>query len=324
MLHNLCYICLISTSICDALHGFAAMRENTDLLVFSSSFSTIPHILADVFYFISSFSLYIILIHRLYLSFYDSAYAITKWIFYWISFQLCVQIIFMVGYVYILIIQICPNKVGCERLAVIAWIIAGNDYILNIICITLLIRTLRKVIVDKLRTEIKITIVNKYTKNNNNNNCHDQEALSVPTSDVKRLLLNGDETNSNFLKVITKQTVIGIGLILMNQTFATSAAILFTFIHRAEIYKWVMIAYIARGIESAIICLLLYLGLSINDTEYGKCCKYCHIWCYSLNVKSTAKTVKRAVRQMSEKNNNDMNSNGSSYIAMQDISVEND
>ena len=298
-LHNICFITFILASICDMLHGLGALISNTNILSHRILSVIIAHVFADVFYYTSSLTLYILLIHRLFSTFTNTAYAISKWFYYWISVQIIIQIILMLIYIIMLILYDCRSTIGCRVMGICASVIMINDYILNIVCITLFVKKLRQLMVAKLKGEVS-------------------EWMS-PDKSVKscvKEMIKENTLNNNLLTVITKQTVIGIFVTLTNQAFATCIFIVFTFDSAQEAGSLVMVAYLLRGGESAFICVLLYLGLQINEKEYNRLCKCCHRACKNFCRFLTAKSVKRRVRySAAAKRNND-------YVAMEDVERE--
>eukprot|EP00484_Ammonia_sp_Unknown_P013028 CAMPEP_0197074516 /NCGR_PEP_ID=MMETSP1384-20130603/211149_1 /TAXON_ID=29189 /ORGANISM="Ammonia sp." /LENGTH=149 /DNA_ID=CAMNT_0042513357 /DNA_START=508 /DNA_END=953 /DNA_ORIENTATION=- len=139
-----------------------------------------------------------------------------------------------------------------------------NDYVLNIVAFALFIAKLRQLVIIKLKSELKEYVGSKRTLNRGMT-----DALSV-------------NDNNKLLVLITKQTVIGVFIIMVNQAFATCVFITFTFETQAEAQASVVVAYLLRGGEGSVICFLLYLALAFNDNEYQKVCKLCHSACYNL------------------------------------------
>ena len=303
--HNICFSTLLLASISDMLHGLGAMLSNTDLLSHKLLSVEIIHVSADVFYYVSSLSLYIILIHRLYSTFSDSAYQASKWFYYWVSLQIFSQIILMIIYIIILIRNDCQTKRGCNKMGWTASLITANDYILNIVCVTLFVIKLRQLVFTKLNTEV-IVIMSQ------NSRSKQKRQQSVDTC------VNGvieDSKIDTLLTVITKQTVIGIFVTLTNQAFVTCIFIRLMFEHEdlEKVDITVMIAYVLRGVEGVFICFLLYIGLQINEKEYNVSCRYCHKTCYDLCLCLTAKTVKQSVKQSMVDND---------YVVMSDMGIE--
>eukprot|EP01084_Bolivina_argentea_P312704 541389_1 len=271
ILHIICFTAIILTSLFDAAHGFVAMITNTNLFGKASLKSlVIIELFADIFYYTNSLLLYIILIHRLFSTFTNTSFAISVYFFYFISFQIMLQIILMTLYCMNLAIFNCITTAWCNRLGVTASLITFNDYILNILLFSLFVNKLRQLIVTKLTAA-----VGEY------NNMH----MKINKA------LNNNKADNKLLNVITKQTVIGTFITLTNQAFATCIFITFTFDSAEKAESSVMIAYLLRGFEGAFVCFLLYLGLIINNKEYMKICKLCHKGCYNLCISMTQRKV---------------------------------
>ena len=103
-----------------------------------------------------------------------------------------------------------------------------------------------------------------------------------------RLNIIIDDYITRLLKMITKQTLIGITLTLMNQLFATCVFITYTWIDTSKWNTYTSFDYLLRGIEGMSVCILLYFGLHVNEKEYMKCCKYCHNACFNCCVRTTS------------------------------------
>ena len=184
----------------------------------------------------------------------------------------------IIRYMINVIIDNCHHPLWCKRLGQTASLITLNDYILNIICFVLFIRTLRRLIVAKLSSDVY-----EYM---------DDSQESVETNDILEAMGN---TNNGLLTLMTKQCVIGTFIIIANQAFATCIFWILTFGDKdEEESRMLMIAYLIRAVEGAFISCLLYLGLGINHKEYRIFCKYCHLSCYNLCVKSTKNKVKKS------------------------------
>ena len=301
ILHNISLSSFMLATTCDMLHGFGAYISNTNILSHHVVWVFTVHVLADAFYYTSSLSLYIILINRLFSTFSNTAYAISNWFYYWISVQILIQIILMIAYIMILIIDDCQSRLGCDRMGLASGLITANDYILNIVCIALFVKKLRELIVTKLKTEVSEWM--------------DQESSKSVKAYVNEVMID-NKMNNNLLTVITKQTVIGTFVTLINQLFATCAFFMLLFDTPETVDRMVMIAYLLRGVEGAFLCSLLYIALIINEKEYNKTCKYCHRACYNLCLYLTAKTVKRRVKQSEVKRNNN------DYVALNDVETK--
>ena len=291
VLHNTCLSAIILTSIFDMLHGFGAMITNTELLGLTSlAWVTDMEILADVFYYTNSLLLYIILIHRLFKTFSNTAFAISNWFYYWISFQIIFQAFLMTVYLLILSIDNCRHQIWCKRLGLTASLITANDYVLNIILFSLFVKKLRQLIVTKLSSEIF-----EYQNDESDEDYDEESREMTPVTPRNMAKALDNNANNNLLTLITKQTVIGTFVTLTNQAFATCIFIVFTFESAQKADSLVMIAYLLRGGEGAFICFLLYIGLGMNSDDYMRMCKWCHKACYNLCINVTTRNVDKAV-----------------------------
>ena len=196
-----------------------------------------------------------------------SCYAISRWIYHWIAFQMLVQSILMAAYLLNLAIFNCRETIWCKRLGFTAALIMINDYILNVILFTLFVRKLKQLVESQLTSSMS--------------DMNLQQALE-------------HRNHKYLLNLITKQAVIGTFITVLNQTFATCIFITFSFGSANVALSLAMISYILRGVEGALICFLLYIGLAMNAEDYYRFCKCCHQACYGLCVHKATKSVNRS------------------------------
>lgn len=288
VLHNIVMSTITLCAIFDALHGLAAMVTNTELLGPTAvPWGTYCMITADVCYYTTSLLLYNILTHRLFKTFANTAFAISNRWYYWIIFQLVLQPIIMIIYLSILSFDNCNTEFWCNMLGVFAAILTANDYTLNAVLISLFVRKLRQLIV----TQLKYEIADKSPPNS---------PRSTTASVVSRAIDNNGNSQKELLRLVTKQSVLGTFLVLINQAFATAIFCVFTFSSTNTINSLVVISLLIRGAEGSFMGFLLYIGIGINSNEYMKICKTCHDLCYNLCIKMTAKKVNKAVMKHNE------------------------
>eukprot|EP01084_Bolivina_argentea_P104638 187357_1 len=262
MLNLICFSAVIFCSLCDMLHAFGSMITNENLLT-NTEWILIFHTGADVFYYMNTLTLYIILVHRLYTTFKNSMFQISIYLLSFITIFIFLQAVVMLSYCLNVAIFNCDPKEWCDVLGIQSAIITANDYILNGILFILFIKKLRQLVLMRVRYDS----ITNFTKDKNNEN----------------------NQNIKLLNVITKQSIIGVSLTLANQAFATAVFISFTWGTVNNWDKYLMIDYLSRGVEGVCVCCLLYLGLHINNDEYMKTCKYCHNACYNCCVPQTKK-----------------------------------
>ena len=260
IMHISCFSAVIIAAICDMIHALGSIITQTSLLTNIAWIRTF-RVSADIFYYINSVLLYSILVNRVFSTFNETMYEINWYFKLFIIAMISFQSLVMISYCLNLAIFNCDPDIWCKMLGYQSAVITANDYILNGILFILFIRKLRQLIVMRLHSD----------RSSNINSDH----------------------NNKLLNVITKQTLIGISLTLSNQLFATFVFITYTWI---DINKWdeyTSFDYLLRGIEGMTVCILLYLGLQINDTEYMKCCKHCHNACFDCCAKTTSQNAKR-------------------------------
>merc|ERR1719242_581522 len=96
---------------------------------------------------------------------------------------------------------------------------------------------------------------------------HDFRSMSIGSA-------LSQNSNSRLLDVITKQTIIGLCVVIFNAGFAFAQFIMDHF--STETPQNLTIVYSVRAVQGVIISMLLYLGLAMNDAEYRRVCGCCH------------------------------------------------
>lgn len=161
------------------------------------------------------------------------------------------------------------NRWYFEVLAVQTASVTVIDYVLNIILFSLFVRKLGQLVSLRLLLDA--------------NNSGNDSASILDHVTISRLL-----------HVITKQTLLGISVTVINQSFATSAVIAeYNGSMTANEYA---IIYLVRGGEGAMISFLMYLGLFINNDEYTRICGSCHDSCYHCTLKRARKQITRTYK----------------------------
>ena len=244
------------------MHAFGAIINDSELL------TTVQWVLgfiigADIFYFITSLTLYITLVHRLYITFNHSMYQISNHFLWLIACFIAVQALVMIAFILEIVLFNCEPTIWCKVEGYLSVCIAINDYILNAALFVLFIWRLRQLIA--LRMRYNFGHINLDRKS----------------------VVNRDRQTIRLLDVITKQSIIRISLTFVNQMFASVNFVVFM-LPPGDWNTYLCIVYLVRGAEGVFACVLLYLGLSINDEEYKRICGSCHGACYHCCVMTTS------------------------------------
>eukprot|EP01084_Bolivina_argentea_P081524 147603_1 len=259
--HIICFGTILLTSISDTLHGFGSMWTDTTLRP-HIGWIQVFHVTADVFYFISSLTLYIILVQRLFWTFNNTSYQISKYFLLFIAILIIIQALVMILYCLNVAIFDCSTPIWCHLIGILSAIITVIDYILNIILFTLFISKLRQLVIVRLQGD---------------------------TSDMNINDALNNTANNRLLNVITKQTLIGVFITIFNQSFGTCVFLTEAWNMASE--TKLVYPYITRGIEGMFVCFFLYLGLYINNNEYMKICGFCHQLCNICCIQKTKRAV---------------------------------
>ena len=261
-LHLICFAAIILSSLFDMAHAFGSFITKTLLLPIVDWILAFE-ITADTFYYISSLTLYIILINRLHVTFDKSMYQISKRFLAFIWCFITFQALVMIAYVIELYFN-CEPPIWCRIQGFQAAVIVISDWTLNAILFVIFIQKLRELVAMRIRYDSTIN----FDKNS-------QE---------------GNAQNIRLLDTVTKQCIIGTVLTFANQMFAATNFISFM-LPPSDWETSMVFIYLVRAIESVFVCALLYLGLQMNHKEYIKICGLCHNAVYDCCVTTTKKDV---------------------------------
>ena len=141
------------------VHAAGAMFTNTLLLNPRIIWICVFQIAADVFYFISTLSLYLILIARLYSTFIDTNYRLSKPALFALGMSMSIQALLMIAYCANLVIFPCVKPMWCQWSAMLALSITVIDYVLNFLLFALFIRKLRQLVFARLYHHISMDAI---------------------------------------------------------------------------------------------------------------------------------------------------------------------
>eukprot|EP01084_Bolivina_argentea_P269337 457716_1 len=265
-LHIICFLTIILTSSCDMVHAFAAMVTNSSIIPVFSPLEYIKYLVpvSDSFYYIGTVSIYIILVQRLYTTFRHSIYKLSKYVVGFIALLIITQSIWMFLFILNVLFYDCDTSFWCHVLGIQSAIVVIIDYIINTMLLILFIKKLKDLLNSRFSESIDVEHLNV-------------NSLSKP--------------NSRLLNLITKQTIIGILMVLTNQLFGTFVFFMTTWNHISSFSGYLVFCYLLRGAEGSVVCYLLYVGFGINNAEYMKVCGCCHQTLSNCCIKSTRETL---------------------------------
>ena len=273
--HIICFCCIILSTLCDVGHAFGSWTTNTSILPEIPWISTVE-VFADIFYFLSSITIYIILIHRLHRTFKYTTYRLGRCIFIIFFIMITIQCLLMTAYCILLALENTARitetrfQLTWHRvLSAVSAAICISDVLFNLCLLALFIRKLKQSMMARIEFQ-PFGLSQKRDKN-----------------DLKRFRLSvesslSETSNMKTLHVITKLTIIGTAVTFCSIGFMTSAVILDA-AYRPGQQAFVTTYwsdYCVRAVEGALILSLLYLGLGLNETIYMRVCGCCHRKCF--------------------------------------------
>eukprot|EP01084_Bolivina_argentea_P153351 267397_1 len=236
-------------------------------------------ILSDILYYIGDIALYVLLISRVYFTFHDTVYAITKptialfamliSIFTLAAIYFCFIIFcFMIGIIKDLSAEAQYN----EPVAIILDI---SDLLLNVSLIALFLFKLKQLtasIYDIDNPELHSSFLSD-------------------NGESKKVSIQINSKQSRLIMLISKHTVLGSLVVVANQFWWIGYIVVNDIWHKSSLNQYSGLIYVMRGIENFINILVMYLSLKINNFIYNKLCFICDHCCYQCVVQDTKQTV---------------------------------
>eukprot|EP01084_Bolivina_argentea_P157161 273885_1 len=284
----LCILLSILCSILDIVHTSTSMPHTTH--IDDSKFATITT-LADICYFSSSILLYIIFFHRIYKSFHNTMYEVSKQYVVFLSIMISIYGIFILIYV----LLVATNQPAGIIYYAIFMII---ELIVSFALLFEFIFKLRQVIFSQIDADLYQYVIQPAQ----NNVDHDAIELGSSYSD------NFSDVNSDIeldmqqiamITLITKICILSIVAIIGVQIFWISVLIA-TGSCKNELSQTGCnidvvepILYGIRGVMLTINVIVLHLNFDFNATIYTKICKHIHMKCYTF----CARRIKTEISQ---------------------------
>ena len=220
------------------------------------------------------FSLYIFMFYRLYHTFVDSKYKMSK---LHIVFHTIVSIFIPVWYCMIHLVHQLYDVINvCLLLSVCGWI-------LSLIGLLLLIVTFNRNLFNAILME---NIV--FARNCNIQQSDDEEDEYSDDDEEERAYKRfkekqeQEENMNNLLSVIARQTVLGSIMIIGMIVFVVMVVILLMYDTKRTDTQWIIYEWIL-GVDIIINCLCIFFGFKMNENTYIIVFKLCHnrlLWSY--------------------------------------------
>ena len=258
--HIIFFIGTIAATTGDLLHALISYLNSYTLLSYSNN----PYmILADIGYFIATIVLYILLFGRLYFTFDQTSYKLSKCIviFYIIviiessvMFGLYFYVWYDSGLIVILLLMV----------------MTVNDLILNITLTVLFINKIKTLVV----TEFEVS-------------------MDADTQIERDSEITFNKRQYKMINLITKYGILSILIIVLKQEF--NLWYLFQLVVLDTSNENVAVGCSLRGVENVINVVILYIGLHFNGNLYERLCGKCHRCC----LKCCTRRLKGQIRKMS-------------------------
>ena len=247
---SICLSCITLSSIGDLSHMTIAYVMKLDPSDTAKLFGII--LFADVVYFMSSVSLYLYILGKSYYAFKQTVYSVSKC---YIIFVLSLILILSLSMaVYLYFVSSLSGLEFYKRSEILLITMICSDILIDISLLILFISKLQKLLYDTLITDY----------------------IFINLSNAQRRLIS----------LITKQSILGIFIIVFNSLFFVCTTIIalhdihgkINDKHRLSIEF--SITYCVRALENTIIITMVYLNFDFNTKIYIKLCSYLHKGCY--------------------------------------------
>ena len=260
-----CHTVAIIVSSLDLSHIILSKIENIDMT--SSDFIDKKQpimSIADAFYFIESISVYILIVGRLYFTFTDTIYALSKKYLYGLLVFIELNFKTMIIYFYYL----CINNFKLLGLVTIFRI--GFEVVLNMAVVFLFIHKLWQQIILMIQ--------------NNANRDHQQFQRTM-----------------KLIQVVTKYFLLSCILIAVNPSFYIAVDIVIFLSNQAKesfnIELGIYMIYNIRALELTIFTFILFLNFNFNHKIYNILCGKCHRCCVKLCIRGIGKFKNYHIKQ---------------------------
>eukprot|EP01084_Bolivina_argentea_P212601 361328_1 len=259
------YLSCLLWIIMDMLRAIACSTNNISLL-HPTGWIFYIHICADIFFYIGSISLYLLLIQRVVATFEGSQWPVSRCFLIYIIILIILQILTMITHIYELLKTQNKTIIAQQTIAYLSIFLTVFDSLLNISLYGLFIKKLRQLVLNQYDMS-DFGGINKSTDIELNN------------------------TALKFIALITKQTILSIYGTFWNQTFFIFHFFAFVFGNARQFELYLTIKLIMRALDAISIVIVLFLSFGCNDKWYQKLCGNCHYCCYNCWLKQTQKKI---------------------------------
>ena len=327
----LCFTACLFCSIIDIIHlTFAMMAGDSSLL---EKYNAIKAA-ADVCYYTASFSLSITLFGRVYYTFRETVFALTKCTIFIIL--LLIFISAALDTAYIALTCILEQNVADFYSRPLFLAVIGNDFVTSLSLLYLFVYKLKELIVNINMVENgniihsasahNEYIFKEYEQNETMSetvNAEDltdeyyERSMSSPESPKSKSVVSKmsiassqtllshitavtlrnihfDEHQLNLIVVITRHTILSVFAIVFNQIFYVIGFLSLN--EQWENSKLLgVVVYASRLVGMCGFVSALYLSMKFSKRIYFKICAYCHLGCYKCCIGCTKSSIRKSV-----------------------------
>ena len=269
-------LCTLSAILCcifDFGHTFASIPDNVHIDDESQAPVTTA---ADIMYFCSSMTLYIILFDRIHKSFENTMYEVSKLYLVLLSTMIAIYGIFIL--IYILMVA-TSQEGGFVYYAIFLFI----ELVISISLLVEFVNKLKQIILDQVDADLYDYVVENEESVGQSMQNHTGNS---PELGSHKMVL--DTKQIAMITLITKITVLSVIAIIGVQIFwisviVSTALCNYELSHeQCDTDRIQPILYAIRAVTLANNIIILYLNFDFNVALYTRVCKCCHMRCYRL------------------------------------------
>ena len=239
----------------------------------------------DICYYLSNFLIYVVLVYRVYFTFKNSVYAITKCQLTFLIFVLISDLCAIFIYVfYISTFFVRSSKDSTAETDTVLLVLGFdtvNDLIINITLLYLFLKKLYIIIFN-------LDMTSDIGYGGYENDVPDSpEIVSYNLSSFDETSnYELDEKQTNIVRLMTKTTLLTMVAAFFAQIWNVFAGVVeYRFatneLSQAELNSLAVVGLNIRDIEGVINCTVLYLMFTFNLNQYNACCGKCHASLYN-------------------------------------------
>ena len=276
--------CFVS-SIGDLIHIIMAYL-NKDMSSNTNRYGNIM-VVSDGFYFIGSLSMYIFIIGKLFITFKDTTYKVSRKYISFLGLLIFTALIMMT--LYIIAIHDDEADEFLQHSTKFVTIIIVIDFIIDIGVLSLFVYKLQQLLVES----VDIDKMHKYSYSEVAKNGNSKDVIQIVRLTASEYTFEANQRK--LISLITKQSVLGTIIILFNCAFYVKVFIDRFTVNDDSLSPDVAfeLSYCIRAIENVVVTFMLYLNFAFSDKLYYGLCGFCDTGCYKCCTLCTKRNITR-------------------------------